>query len=345
MHFFDRYCLFVGGLSWLAATALVLRGPRSDRAARSAIWIVVLSAAQGCLAWTELWAECRGGTGLCRTVQLVAWIATVVGAVELGQTVWPAPCRWLLPRWGYGPVALVAALSLVLGTLSLWDYEYRAIVAWQGLGIVYSFFVAAAERNRQKSVAEKESELGEGVASTLRARETRVGKPRGRAPKRCDAANARHSDLLPASPVPRSAQHALAVAVLGVIAGVVAHLPILTAPAAFALAAVAWQSDMLASTGGRRGAAACHWIAAALFAVVAVGGCWLLHRAAADSLTLDQIAASMNALEHAGDGGEYGDAESEHSFAARLARCGMALIPILIFVVIIGALSRLPFVR
>lgn len=90
-----------------------------------------MAVAQGLTAWIDLLAGYAGHPQACTILRAVCWVASSVALIEFGQTAQLTQQKWLLGHRAYAPLAGFAALSLLFGSLSWFDFEYRLVMAWQ----------------------------------------------------------------------------------------------------------------------------------------------------------------------------------------------------------------------
>jgi hypothetical protein len=318
-------CPYLAGLTLLALAVMAAWAGRDHQRRPSCLWLAGLALAQAAVSWSELLSNFTARLWITGGLQAVACVASCVAVVELGRHL--AECRspWFLGRWAYGILGVLGLLAVVAGKSS-WLFDgYCAVLAWQG-GVIGVTLLT-------QSLVNPQSDLGRAAKGTVAA-------------------------------------------LLVYLATFCLQLTLLSTLALLAAASCAWlmqHGPDLAVARGKRLQAS---LGPAVFLVAAVAGSVVLLRSGALAENLAWIGNSAGTGDAAGDGnpspeagsdsgatddgashdaasGDSADADAAdegggystlESIAAspELRRFGLAVIPIVAFVLIILVLSRLP---
>jgi hypothetical protein len=310
-------CQFLTGLAFLALAATAALAWRKAENRQIWQWLALLGLAQGVVTWADLLAGLIGHSWIATGLQLVCRAAACVALVEYGQRVF-APCHaWLMRRWTYGLLGLVAFLIVGFGHLAWLDHEYCAVLIWQGglMGVLLGM----------RAFAEPEHQLPE------------------------------HQSTVPLN-------IAAGALLVSLVAACMQWIPLVALAALIALAS-AWLSHRQARTHGAR----LHWLKESLvpasFLLIAASG-WLMLSQSVENPAEFALIGTLGGEEQAGAGSGTDDADNPdgpdrdqpaegealqvvEAIAAspEIRRFGMAVIPIVAFVLIILGLSRLPAAR
>jgi hypothetical protein len=324
-------CHYVTGLTLACLAVMAVLAARQFAKRQAGFWLAGLAAVQGAIAWIDLLDQFTSRPWLIASLHLLACAATCIALIELGQRALATRPIWLLGRWAYIALGGIAVICLALGKLA-WVFDaYLAVLVWQGGAIGLAMLtqsltsrVAAGEETNSSTAAE------------------------------AWAASGQHGRFI--------AQNGLLVAALLYIAATCLQLNLFSTLAALMVGGCAWYLMMEVACVPAGPAWARRYAAPGAFLLLAIGGGVLLSRssALADEMPAAMLASLPQQAPAAGAGdagenddpspndtGEEGDGGIVEAVMAspQLRRFGMAVFPIVGFVLVILALSRSPLAR
>jgi uncharacterized integral membrane protein len=131
-------CQYLSGLALVAiAVAATSAWRKTDNRQtcdhrQTWLWLALLGLTQGATAWSDVLAALLGPSRIASGLQVVVWAASCVALVEFGQRRFEPDRAWLLRRWAYAVLGPLALLGIACGRSDWLAYEYRGVLAWQG---------------------------------------------------------------------------------------------------------------------------------------------------------------------------------------------------------------------
>ncbi len=278
------------------------------------MWLALLGITQGAAVWTDLLAVLVGPSWIASGLQVAIWAASCVALVEFGQRRFEPHRAWLLRRGAYVLLGAVALLSVACGKFAWLAYEYRVVLAWQG-GVMGVILLS-------QLFAKPENELPQHKLT--------------------------------------NALNIAVVALLVCLGATCFQITPLSTLAALVAVACAWLSHRQKHVQGGRMGWLREGLAPAAFLLIAAAG-WLVLGRSQDTYAEYVLIGSMETGDNATPGTGLDSPDSLDSderagsqafqivevlaASPKLRSCGLAVIPIAAFVLIIFGLSRLPAAR